>query len=131
MNEQLYQQLREKLQSIFNREYPDKAIKVHLFGSSVSALAALYSDVDVCLETPWDDRVNGVANMFVLAGVLRKNGMSIGHIVNSAKVPVVRFHDTELNIYCDINVNNTLSLKNTELVRSYVAIGEDRRPQIS
>lgn len=95
---------------------------MHLFGSSVSGLAALYSDVDVCLETPWEDRLNGVSNMFVLAGTLRKHGMSIGHIVNSAKVPVCRFFDSEYGIYCDINVNNTIALRNTELVRSYVAI---------
>ncbi|KAI9023404.1 hypothetical protein DFJ74DRAFT_606001, partial [Hyaloraphidium curvatum] len=115
-------QFREKLQGIFDREYPGRDIRVHLFGSSISGLAASYSDVDVCIETPWDDRINGVANMFVLAGTLRRHGMSITQVVNSAKVPVCKFFDPEFGICCDANVNNTLSLKNTELVRSYVAI---------
>ena len=51
------------------------------------------------------------------------------YTVSAAKVPICRFFDPELyfiinvsQLNCDININNLMSLRNTELVKSYVNI---------
>lgn len=48
--------------------------------------------------------------------------------VSSAKVPIVKIWDPELQLACDMNVNNTLALENTRMVRTYVEIDERVRP---
>lgn len=48
--------------------------------------------------------------------------------VSSAKVPIVKIWDPELNLACDMNVNNTLALENTRMVLTYVNIDERVRP---
>lgn len=48
--------------------------------------------------------------------------------VSSAKVPIVKIWDPELSLACDMNVNNTLALENTRMVRTYVSIDDRVRP---
>lgn len=48
--------------------------------------------------------------------------------VPSAKVPIVKIWDPELKLACDMNVNNTLALENTRMIRTYVQIDERVRP---
>ena len=45
-----------------------------------------------------------------------------------AKVPIVKFWDPELGLACDMNVNNTLALENTRMIKLYVQIDERVRP---
>jgi DNA polymerase sigma len=45
-----------------------------------------------------------------------------------AKVPIVKMWDPELDMAADINVNNTLALENTRMVKSYVMIDPRVRP---
>lgn len=40
--------------------------------------------------------------------------------ISSAKVPIVKMWDPELGLACDLNVNNTLALENTRMIRVYV-----------
>lgn len=42
--------------------------------------------------------------------------------ISAAKVPIVKTWDPELGLACDMNVNNTLALENTRMVRTYVEI---------
>jgi len=44
--------------------------------------------------------------------------------IASAKVPIVKIWDPKLRLACDINVNNTLALENTRMIRTYVMIDE-------
>lgn len=48
--------------------------------------------------------------------------------VASAKVPIVKVWDPELELACDMNVNNTLALENTRMIKTYVQIDERVRP---
>lgn len=48
--------------------------------------------------------------------------------VSSAKVPIVKIWDPELSLACDLNVNNTLALENTRMIRTYVDIDDRVRP---
>lgn len=47
-------------------------------------------------------------------------GMEKVVCISAAKVPIVKMWDPELNLACDMNVNNTLALENTRMVRTYV-----------
>ena len=48
--------------------------------------------------------------------------------VPNAKVPIVKIWDPELQLACDLNVNNTLALENTRMIRTYVEIDDRVRP---
>lgn len=45
-----------------------------------------------------------------------------------AKVPIVKFRDPEFGLACHINVNNTIALETTRMIRTYVTIDERVRP---
>lgn len=55
-------------------------------------------------------------------------GMEKVVCVSTAKVPIVKVWDPELKLACDMNVNNTLALENTRMVRTYMEIDERVRP---
>ena len=57
-------------------------------------------------------------------------GMEKVVCIRSAKVPIVKIWDPELHLACDMNINNTLALENTRMVRTYVEIDERVRPLI-
>lgn len=42
--------------------------------------------------------------------------------ISAAKVPIVKVWDPKLKLACDMNVNNTLALENTRMIRTYVEI---------
>lgn len=56
------------------------------------------------------------------------DGMERVICVPHAKVPIVKFWDPELQLACDMNVNNTLALENTRMIKTYVEIDERVRP---
>jgi hypothetical protein len=57
-----------------------------------------------------------------------QDGMKDVICVSTAKVPIVKILDPELNIACDMNVNNTLALENTRMIKTYVQIDPRVRP---
>lgn len=46
----------------------------------------------------------------------------------AAKVPIVKCWDPELQLACDINVNNPLALENTRMIKTYVQLDDRVRP---
>ncbi|PFH62834.1 hypothetical protein XA68_11615 [Ophiocordyceps unilateralis] len=105
-----------KLERIFNDEWPGHDIRAHLFGSSGNLLCSDDSDVDICITTPWQE-LEGVC---MIAELLARRGMQKVVCISAAKVPIVKIWDPELGLACDMNVNNTLALENTRMVRTYV-----------
>ncbi|KAI1080082.1 hypothetical protein F5B20DRAFT_113692 [Whalleya microplaca] len=118
------QKLVQKLEKLLNDSWPGHDIRVHLFGSSGNLLCSDDSDVDICITTPWKE-LEGVC---MLADLLAKHGMEKVICVSSAKVPIVKIWDPELELACDMNVNNTLALENTRMIKTYVEIDERVRP---
>ncbi|KAK4199844.1 hypothetical protein QBC40DRAFT_78714 [Triangularia verruculosa] len=118
------QKLVAKLEKLFNDEWPGHDIKVHLFGSSGNLLCSDDSDVDICITTPW----KGLEHVCLIADLLDRHGMQDVVCISAAKVPIVKIWDPELKLACDMNVNNTLALENTRMVRTYVSIDERVRP---
>jgi DNA polymerase sigma len=45
-----------------------------------------------------------------------------------AKVPIVKIWDPEFKLAADLNVNNTLALENTRMIKTYIQIDERVRP---
>ncbi|KAJ6257594.1 hypothetical protein Dda_7379 [Drechslerella dactyloides] len=113
-----------KLEKLLNDEWPGHEIKVHPFGSTENKLCSTDSDVDVCIVTTFKD----VENVCLLAKVLGKHHMERIVCVQNAKVPIVRIWDPEYKVQCDMNVNNTLALENTRMVKTYVDIDPRVRP---
>lgn len=48
--------------------------------------------------------------------------------VPQAKVKIVKVWDPVLKLACDMNVNNTLALENTRMIKTYIQIDERVRP---
>ncbi|KAI0437502.1 hypothetical protein F4803DRAFT_555952 [Xylaria telfairii] len=120
------QKLVQKLEKLLNNTWPGHDIRVHLFGSSGNLLCSDDSDVDICIVTPWKE-LEGIG-ICMLADLLAKHGMEKVVCVSSAKVPIVKIWDPELELSCDMNVNNTLALENTRMIKTYVHIDERVRP---
>lgn len=60
--------------------------------------------------------------------IFSTDGMERVVCISHAKVPIVKIWDPELRLACDMNVNNTMALENTRMVRTYVEIDERVRP---
>lgn len=114
----------QKLERILNQQWPGNDIKVHVFGSSGNMLCTNDSDVDICITTP----LKILERVCLLANALADHGMERVVCVPRAKVPIVKFWDPELQLACDMNVNNTLALENTRMIKTYVEIDERVRP---
>lgn len=113
-----------KLEKLLNEQWPGHDIKVHVFGSSGNKLCSSDSDVDICITTTYKE----LEHVCLLAEFLAQHGMERVVCVSHAKVPIVKIWDPELRLACDMNVNNTLALENTRMVRTYVEIDERVRP---
>ncbi|KAG5936617.1 hypothetical protein E4U60_002484 [Claviceps pazoutovae] len=114
--EEKRKRLVQKLENIFNDEWPGHDIRVNLFGSSGNLLCSDDSDLDICITTSWTE-LEGVC---MIADLLARRGMEKVVCISAAKVPIVKIWDPELGLACDMNVNNTLALENTRMVRTYV-----------
>lgn len=107
--------------------------KLYLVGSSVNGFGRITSDADFCLVTSYKSHVRKE----------RKRMMGALHQVRDllcgapfaqdlqmvpAKVPIVKFTDAYSGMECDINVNNTIGVRNTELMRQYSKLDPRVRP---
>ncbi|KAJ5113881.1 hypothetical protein N7456_002415 [Penicillium angulare] len=117
-------QLVRKLEKLFNDQWPGHDIKANVFGSSGNKLCSSDSDVDICITTNFKE----LEHVCLLAEVLAQHGMQRVVCVSHAKVPIVKIWDPELKLACDMNVNNTLALENTRMIRTYVEVDERVRP---
>ncbi|KAK4938033.1 hypothetical protein LTR10_021440 [Elasticomyces elasticus] len=114
----------DKLDRLLRGNWPTSSITVNVFGSTGNNLGTLDSDVDICITTDCRE----MERVCSIAELLAQNGMERVVCVSSAKVPIVKVWDPELQVACDINVNNPLALENTDLVRTYVDIDSRVRP---
>lgn len=57
-----------------------------------------------------------------------RDGMENVVCVSYAKVPIVKIWDPSLRLACDMNVNNTLALENTRMIKTYIQIDPRVRP---
>ena len=101
--------------------------KVSTFGSFQSGLNLTNGDIDLCLQ------FNGEKPKKVLkkiARMLNEDGMDNVKLITTAKVPIVKFIDSQSKIPVDISINNSLAVHNTELLRRYSSIDSRVKPFI-
>lgn len=98
--------------------------------------------MDVCITTKWKDlehvcKLSGALAerlysnhriRLLLSLTIMADGMERVVCVPAAKVPIVKIWDPEYQVACDMNVNNTLALDNTKMIRTYVEIDDRVRP---
>ncbi|KAH3912028.1 hypothetical protein HBH56_120710 [Parastagonospora nodorum] len=113
-----------KVQRILETEFPGNEFKVSIFGSSGNMLWTAESDVDICIQTP----MKRLEEMHMLAEALDKHGMERVVCIPAAKVRIVKVWDPELQLSCDMNVNNVAALENTRMINLYVQIDDRVRP---
>jgi DNA polymerase sigma len=114
----------QKLETILHERWPGTSITVNVFGSTGNHLGTSDSDVDICITTDNTE----LTRVCSIAELLASKGMERVVCVSSAKVPIVKLWDPQLQVACDLNVNNPIALENTALIRSYVDIDERVRP---
>ena len=56
------------------------------------------------------------------------DGMKNVVCIATARIPIVRIWDPELQLSCDVNVNEGKALENTRMIKTYVEIDERVRP---
>lgn len=113
-----------KVQRILETEFPGNEFKVSIFGSSGNMLWTAESDVDLCIQTP----MKKLEEMHMLAEALDKHGMERVVCIPAAKVRIVKVWDPELQLACDMNVNNAAALENTRMIKTYIDIDDRVRP---
>ncbi|KAI2488475.1 Poly RNA polymerase cid13 [Pyrenophora tritici-repentis] len=113
-----------KVQRILETEFPGTKIMVHVFGSSGNMLWTSESDVDICIQTP----MKRLEEMHPLAEALDKHGMQRVVCIPAAKVRIVKVWDPELQLSCDINVNNVAAIENTRMIKTYIQLDDRVRP---
>ncbi|KAH7408654.1 hypothetical protein DE146DRAFT_606798 [Phaeosphaeria sp. MPI-PUGE-AT-0046c] len=113
-----------KVQRILETEFPGNNFKVSIFGSSGNMLWTAESDVDICIQTP----MKRLEEMHMLAEALDKHGMERVVCIPAAKVRIVKVWDPELQLACDMNVNNVAALENTRMINLYVQLDPRVRP---
>ncbi|KAI5362422.1 putative PAP/25A-associated, Nucleotidyltransferase superfamily [Septoria linicola] len=123
-SEQRRQKLITKLERILKEKWPGHDIRVNVFGSSGNLLSTRDSDVDICITTD----LKLLQSMHSLAEVLNNNGMTNVVCRPNAKVPIVKCWDPELRLSVDLNVNNSLALQNTRMIKTYVQLDKRVRP---
>ncbi|EPX74650.1 poly(A) polymerase Cid13 [Schizosaccharomyces octosporus yFS286] len=116
-----------KLESILQKKWPEKNIKAVLFGSTESLLADKHADIDLCIST---DSSQPAPTTCEISSAFAESGLEKVVCIASAKVPIVKVWDRELNLSCDCNINKTISAVNTKLMRTYILSDPRVRPLI-
>jgi len=106
----LYEHLKRTIEKRF------KGSSLRRFGSSESGLSLSHGDLDLCLLF---DGQKPKKVLRSLSSTLRYQEMEDIQVINSAKVPIIKFIDERTKIPVDISINNTLALHNTTLLKAY------------
>ncbi|KAF7660168.1 hypothetical protein LDENG_00286920 [Lucifuga dentata] len=117
-------QLQRDIQSIF------PAARLYLTGSSMNGLGCRSSDADMCLVLKGFRRPDPI---YILS-VLHRLFNSLSYIGRTqlirAKVPILRFREKGSDLEFDLNINNTVGIRNTFLLKSYAYADLRIRPLI-
>ncbi|CDF32165.1 PAP/25A associated domain family protein [Chondrus crispus] len=126
------EELLDRLRKVISAEWPGAGIDV--YGSAGNGLGLRSADVDMSLYMPDDVAAEhgtkaGVPDppkviLARLATIMEENNISILSKVLEARVPVIKMHDPKSKLQVDICVNNTLAVRNTELLKAYVDLDE-------
>lgn len=98
---------------------------LYIVGSSANKLATVTSDTDICLvihqrredDTPSHDEALSILDK------IRSNISGDERFVEveliQAKVPLLKFKDRVTGVHVDLNIHNTVGIRNTRLLKAY------------
>lgn len=113
--------LREKLYNILRKCFKSP-IDLYIVGSSINNLGNNNSDVDMCLiisDRDIDQTTEALPILqFVRDQISQYDFVRKSHLI-MAKVPLLRFEDASSEVVVDLNVNNSVGIRNTHLINCY------------
>ncbi|XP_059194188.1 poly(A) RNA polymerase GLD2 [Centropristis striata] len=120
--------IRTRLQADIQTNYP--LSRLYLTGSSMNGLGCRSSDADLCLVIKGNKKHEPIH----VLSVLQRSFKSLSYVERTqlirAKVPILRFRERGSDLEFDLNVNNTVGIRNTFLLRSYAYADLRIRPMI-
>ncbi|KAG8185463.1 hypothetical protein JTE90_019722 [Oedothorax gibbosus] len=115
--------LRDALQDVVSKIYPDCAL--YVVGSSMNGLGLRNSDIDMCLMLTLaevDQKNEALAILKRIRNYFFHCKFIRNVVLIPAKVPILRFIDKVSGVEVDLNINNAIGIRNTQLISSYVRI---------
>lgn len=113
--------LREKLYNILRKCFRN-SIDLYIVGSSINNLGNNNSDVDMCLVIS-DREIDQATEALPVLHFVRDQIRQFEFVRRSnlilAKVPLLRFEDAASSVVVDLNVNNSVGIRNTHLINCY------------
>uniref|UniRef100_A0A665WAL8 polynucleotide adenylyltransferase n=1 Tax=Echeneis naucrates TaxID=173247 RepID=A0A665WAL8_ECHNA len=123
--EMIRTQLQQDIQHVY-------AGRLYLTGSSMNGLGCRSSDADLCLVLTGNVRKR--PDPIHVLSVLQRLFKTLPYVDRTqlirAKVPILRFREKGSDLEFDLNVNNTMGIRNTFLLRSYAYADLRIRPMI-
>ncbi|XP_058230296.1 poly(A) RNA polymerase GLD2 [Hemibagrus wyckioides] len=122
---------RARLQTDIQRLFP--CARIYLAGSSLNGFGSRTSDADLCLvvqEGPINQKTDAVYILSLVQKLLYKLSYIERPQLIRAKVPILKFKDRGSGVEFDLNVNNTVGIRNTFLLRTYAYLEKRVRPVI-
>ncbi|XP_008279697.1 poly(A) RNA polymerase GLD2 [Stegastes partitus] len=116
--------LQEDIQSIY------AVARLYLTGSSMNGLGCRSSDADLCLVIKGNKRPDPIQVLSRLQRTFRTLSYVERTQLIRAKVPILRFRERGSDLEFDLNINNTVGIRNTFLLRSYAYADLRIRPMI-
>ncbi|XP_049792131.1 poly(A) RNA polymerase gld-2 homolog A-like isoform X2 [Schistocerca nitens] len=116
---------------IFIKEFPRYGL--FLVGSTMSGFGSDKSDVDMCLivrHTEIDQRNEAVRHLEQMLHYLRCCDFVERPELIQAKVPILKFRDTQCDFEVDLNCNNAVGIRNTHLLYCYSQMDWRVRPLV-
>jgi len=112
--------LRDTLYSILQRKFPYCGL--YVVGSSMNGFGANSSDIDMCLvvtQGELNQKREATEILMYIRRLLKEHSFIQKLDLIRAKVPILRFQDTVSNVEVDLNVNNSVGIRNTHLLHCY------------
>ncbi|CAJ1068878.1 poly(A) RNA polymerase GLD2 [Xyrichtys novacula] len=120
--------IRTQLQKDIQHVYA--VARLYLTGSSMNGLGCRSSDADLCLVIKGSKRPDPIHVLSVLQKLFRSLPYVEKTQLIRAKVPILRFREKGSDLEFDLNINNTVGIRNTFLLRSYAYADLRIRPMI-
>ncbi|KAK6171975.1 hypothetical protein SNE40_018389 [Patella caerulea] len=131
-SEEVYQKkilLRKCLYAVLQGVFPYCGL--YIVGSSMNGFGNTRSDMDLCLMVSnkiIDQKREATDILFNIHRALRKCSFISNANVIRAKVPILKFRDKISTVDCDLNINNSVGIRNTHLLKYYACMDWRVRP---
>jgi len=113
-------QLRQAIYTIIKDVFPYCGL--YVVGSSMNGFGGVKSDMDMCLmicQQEIDQHREAPEILRMIYRGLKKCAYIVDLELIRAKVPILKFRDKISGVECDLNVNNSVGIRNTHLLSFY------------